>query len=164
MKNLTLAMVLIFCTQVWAQDEDERVFAVSCSLYVVTMPYTPDSGDVSGKAIVYATLCDKSGIPIPGQKIKMTATCGTLSCPSMGIYESAVSTSPENACFITGSNGKIEVFLSGIPFNRPGRIKASCTYSDIKVSASSSFSITKKIIKKGNHRKSSSRTKAPSVQ
>jgi hypothetical protein len=164
MKNLTLAMVLIFCASAWAQDEDERVYAVSCSLYVLTMPYTPDSGDVSGKAIVYATLCDKSGIPIPGQQIKMTTTCGTLSCPPMGIYESAGSASSENACFITGSNGKIEVFLSDIPFNKPGRVKASCTYSDIKVHASSNFSITRKIIKKGNRNKSASRTRAPSVQ
>ena len=164
MKNLTLAMALIFCASVLAQDEDERVYAVSCSLYVMATPYTPDSGDVSGKAIVEATLCEKSGIPIPGQEIKMTTTCGTLSCPSMGIYESAGSASPENACFITGPDGKIQVFLSDIPFNKPGRVKASCTYSDIKVHASSSFSITRKIIKKGSRKKSSSRTRSSSVQ
>ena len=162
--TLTAMLCMAMTSWLWAQDEDERVYAVSCSLYVKAAPYTPDSGDVSGKAIIEATLCDKSGIPIPGQNIKMTTTCGRLSCPSMGIYESAGSTSPENACFITGSDGKIQVFLSDIPFNIPGRIRASCTYGDLTVRASCSFSITRKIIKKGNHKKSSSRSRASSVQ
>jgi len=166
MQRITLMAVVCMAmtSWLWAQDEDERVYAVSCSLYVLTMPYTPDSGDVSGKAIVEATLCDRSGIPIPGQEIKMTTTCGTLSCPSRGIYETAGKASPENACFITGQDGKIQVFLSDIPFNNPGKVKASCTYSNIKVHASSRFSIIRKIIKKGNRKKSSSRTRASSVQ
>ena len=154
------AALLLLCACLWAQDDDERVYVASCSLYVKTNPYTPDPGDVSGRAMVEAMLCDKSGIPIPGQEIKMTTTCGALSCPSVGIYESSGTASPANACFITGSNGKIEVFLSDIPFNKPGQVKASCTYGDLKVRASSSFSITRKIIKKRKHSKSTPSTQS----
>ena len=156
MQRLILAILVLLCVRTWAQDDDERVYVASCSLYVKTTPYTPDPGDASGKAMVEATLCDKSGIPIPDQEIKMTATCGTLSCLSMDTYAPAGSASPGRSCFITGRDGKIQVFLSDIPFNRPGRVKASCAYGDFRVHASSSFSITRKIIKKGNRSKSSS--------
>ena len=160
---LPLAL-LLFCTSLWAQDEDERVYVASCSLYVKTTPYTPDPENVSGSAMVEATLCDKSGIPIPDQEIIMTATCGTLYCPSSFSYASTDSSAHDRSCFVTGRDGKIQVFLSDIPFNKPGRVKASCAYGDIKVHASSSFSITRKIIKKGNRKKSSSQTRASSVK
>jgi hypothetical protein len=163
-KSLTMAIALILCASVCAQNDDERVYVVSCSLYVKTTPYTPDPENVSGSAMVEATLCDKSGIPIPDQEITITATCGTLSCPSSFSYVPAGSTSSDRSCFITGRDGKIQVFLSDIPFNKPGRVKASCSYGDIKVHASSSFSITRKIIKKESRKKSSSRTRASSVQ
>ena len=161
MQRLILTILVFLCIRSWAQDDDERVYVASCSLFVKTTPYTPDSGNTSGNAMVEAMLCDKSGIPIPDQEIKMTATCGTLSCLSMDTYAPAGSASPGRSCFITGRDGKIQVFLSDIPFNKPGRVKASCTYGDFKVHASSSFSITRKIIKKGNRRKSSSRARAP---
>jgi hypothetical protein len=164
MKNLIVAAALIFCAGAWAQDDDERVYAVSCSLYVKTSPFTPDSGDVSGRAMVNAMLCDKSGIPIPGQEITMTVTCGTFSCPSAFSYVPADPVSQDRSCYITDQNGKIEVFLSDIPFNKQGKVKASCTYSGIKVQASSSFLITRKIIKRGTRKKSSSRTRSPSVK
>jgi hypothetical protein len=80
MYRFMLTALLIICVRSWAQEEDERVYVSSCSLFVKITPYTPDSGDVSGKAMIEATLCDKSGIPIPDQEIKLTATCGTLSC------------------------------------------------------------------------------------
>lgn len=155
-----MVISLISCASVWAQDDDEQVYVVSCSIYVKTTPYTPDPGDVSGKAIVEAMLCDKSGIPIPVQEIKMTATCGTLSCPQTAIYNTSGAVSAENSCFITGNDGKIQVLLSDIPFNKPGRVNASCTYGDFKVHASSSFSITRKTIKKGNRRKAVPKTRA----
>jgi hypothetical protein len=158
------AALLLLCASVWAQDDDERVYAVSCSLYVRTSPFTPDSGDVSGRAMVNAILCDKSGIPIPGQEITMTVTCGTFSCPSAFSYVPADSVSQDRSCYITDQNGKIEVFLSDIPFNKQGKVKASCTYSGIKVQASSIFLITRKIIKRGTGKKLSSRTRSPSVK
>jgi hypothetical protein len=158
------AALLLLSASVWAQDDDERVYAVSCSLYVKTNPYTPDPGDVSGRAMVEATLCDKSGIPIPGEEIKITTTCGTLSCPSAFSHAPKDSVSQDRSCYITDRDGKIQVFLYDISFNKPGRVKASCVYSEIKVQASSSFLITRKVIKKGSRKKTSSRTRASSVQ
>jgi hypothetical protein len=163
MKKIAAVIVLFLVGCSWAQNDDERIYVTSCSLFIKTTPYMPDSGDASGKAMVEATLCDKSGIPIPDQEIKMTATCGKLSCLSMDTYSPAGSASPGRSCFITGRDGKIQVFLSDIPFNKPGRVKASCAYGDFRVHASSSFSITRKIIKKGNRSKSASRAQA-SVQ
>ncbi|MBN1129459.1 MAG: hypothetical protein JXA71_10760 [Chitinispirillaceae bacterium] len=164
MKKIIVAAALSFCTGALAQEDDERVYTVSCSLYVKTSPFMPDSGDVSGRAMVNAVLCDKSGIPIPGQKIAVTVTCGTLSCPSAFSYLPADSVSQDRSCYISDQNGNIEVFLSDIPFNKPGKVKASCVYGDIKVQASSSFLITRKIIKRGIRKKPSSRTRSPSVK
>jgi len=163
MHRFILTALLLLCVRSWAQDDDERVYVASCSLFIRTTPYTPDSGDASGKAMVEAMLCDKSGIPIPDQEIKMTATCGTLSCLSMDTYAPAGSASPGRSCFITGRDGRILVFLSDIPFNKPGRVKASCAYGDLKVYATCSFSITRKIIKKGKRSRSSAGARA-SVQ
>jgi len=158
MYRFMLAALLIICVRSWAQEEDERVYVYSCSLFVKITPYTPDSGDVSGKALIEATLCDKSGIPIPDQEIKLTASCGTLSCLSLDNIGMSGTASSGHSCFVTDKDGKIQVFLIDIPFNRPGRIKAVCTYGNFKVHASCGFSITRKIIKKGNRSTSSSPT------
>ena len=160
LQRILLAVLLFSCTRLWAQDEEDRIFVASCSLSIKTTLYTPDPGDALGKAMIEATLCDRNGIPIPGQEIKMTSTCGNLSCLSL---ENIGTVSSKYSCFITEPDGKIQVYLLDIPFNKTGRIKASCTYGDLKVHASSNFLITRKIIKKGNHGKSSSSTR-PSVQ
>lgn len=155
-----LTALLIICVRAWAQEEDERVYVSSCSLFVKITPYTPDSGDVSGKAMIETTLSDKSGIPIPDQEIKLTATCGTLSCLSpdtIGMSGTALS---GPSCLVTDKDGKTQVFLIDIPFNRPGRVKAACSYGSFKVHASCGFSITRKIIKKGNRNKSSLSTQS----
>ena len=109
-----LPALFLLCVPLWAQDDDERVYVSSCSLYVKTTPYTPDPENVSGSAMIEATLCDKAGIPIPDQEIRMTTTCGTLSCPSAFSFTTADATSPDRTCFITGRDGKIQVFLSDI--------------------------------------------------
>jgi hypothetical protein len=164
MIRIIAAATLFFYAGGWAQEDDERVYVVSCSLYVKTNPYMPDPADVSGMAMVEATLCDRSGIPIPGEEIHMTATCGTLTCPSVYSYAPKDSASRDRTCYTTDRNGRIQVFLHNIPFNTKGRVKASCEYGDIKVQASSTFSVTRKTIKKRGRKKTSSRTRAPSVQ
>ncbi|MGA2508109.1 MAG: hypothetical protein ABSF80_11615 [Chitinispirillaceae bacterium] len=160
MCRFILTALLIVCVRSWAQEEDERVYVSSCSLFVKITPYTPDSGDVSGKAMIEATLSDKSGIPIPDQEIKLTATCGTLSCLSLDNIGMSGAVSSGRSCFVTDKDGKIQVFLIDIPFNRPGRVKAACIYGNFKVHASCSFSITRKIIKKWNRNKSSLSTQS----
>jgi hypothetical protein len=150
-----LAIVLLLFVRSWAQDDDERVYAVSCSLYIKISPSMPDSGDASGRALVEATLCDKAGIPIPDQEIKMTATCGALSCLPSNTIGAGDSASSGRSCFLTGKDGKIQASLINIPFNKPGRVKASCTYGELKVHASGSFSITRKVVKKRIPKKSS---------
>jgi hypothetical protein len=154
--RILLAFLLFSCVRLWAQDEEERIFVASCSLSVKTTLYTPDPGDVFGKAMIEATLCDRNGIPIPDQEIKMTSTCGKLSCLSL---DNIGTVSSKYSCFISGPDGKIQVYLLDIPFNKTGFIKASCTYGEMKVHASSNFLITRKIIKKGNRGKSTSSTR-----
>jgi hypothetical protein len=150
MKRLTTLLLFLLCTFAWAQDEEERVYVSSCSLFVKATVYTPDSSDIAGKAMVEATLCDKNGIPIPGQKIAMTATCGILTClqTETGSWADSSRQSPEHSCFVTGHDGKVLVFLVDIPFNRPGKVKTSCTYGDFKVQASAGFSVTRKVTRK----------------
>lgn len=141
-------MVLFLFIQARAQEEqtEETVYATSCSLSVKTTVYQADPGDVVGKASIQATLCDKSGTPIPDQTISMTATSGTFTCiPPDGV--SGINTA-DRSCFVTGPDGKIQVYLVDIPFNKPGRIKAACTYGDFNVHAASSYSITRKLTKK----------------
>jgi hypothetical protein len=155
-QRFLLATLTIFCTNIWAQDEDERVYVTSCSLFVKATVYTPDSSDVAGKAMIEAALSDKNGIPIPGRKITLTATCGTLTCLQSNMANDSAPRTQEGPCFTTGNDGKILVFLVDIPFNKPGRVKAGCTFGDFKVNASSKFSIMRKITKNGNRPNTSS--------
>lgn len=136
----------------WAQDDDEREFVQSCSLSVKTTVYPADSADAAGKAVVEVALCDKAGAPIPNQQIEVSASSGTFSCipPDSFIRENA----SDRSCFITGQDGKIRVYLVSIPFNQTGLVKAACTYGDITVKASGSYSIMRHVIKKKRTRKS----------
>jgi hypothetical protein len=149
MKHLVTLLLLTLCAGAWAQDEEERVYVSSCSLFVKVTVYTPDSGDRSGKAMVEASLSDKNGLPIPDRKLSLTATCGTLTCPQQtGQWIDSTGQTPAQSCFVTGNDGKVLVFLVDIPFNKPGRVKASCLWGNSKVQASTGFSITRKVIRK----------------
>lgn len=154
MRKLIPLVILFLFIQSRAQEQDqteESVVATSCSLSVKTTVYKADPGDVVGKASIEATLCDKSGTPIVDQTINITATSGTFTCISPdGI--SGINTA-DRSCFVTGPDGKILVYLVDIPFNKPGRIKATCTYGEFTVHAASSYSITRNVIKKKNAKK-----------
>jgi hypothetical protein len=157
MNKLIPLMLLFLFVQSRAQEEElteETVVATSCSLSVKTTVYKADQVDVSGKASIEALLCDKSGTPIPDQTINVTATTGTFTCiPPEGVI--GINTS-DRSCFVTGPDGKILVFLVDIPFNQPGRIKATCNYGDFTVHAASSYSITRNVIKKKGGKKTPS--------
>jgi len=151
MKRLIpLFAVLFMFSQSPAQPEDEQaeetVVTTSCSLSVKTIVYNPEAGDVVGKASVQAFLCDKGGIPIPNQPIDMTSTGGTFTCIPPDGMGSANTT--DRSCFVTGSDGTIQVYLVDIPFNKPGKIKATCTYGDFTVHATGNYSITRNITRK----------------
>jgi hypothetical protein len=150
-KLLPLLLLFMF-TRSGAQEEQTEVTetVTSCSLSVKITVYSADPGDVVGKASIQATLSDKSGTPITDQTITMSSTSGTFTCiPPEGV--NGVNTA-DRSCFVTGPDGKIQVYLVDIPFNKPGRIKASCTYGAFDVHASSSYSITRSVNKKKSKR------------
>jgi hypothetical protein len=127
-----------------AQEEDEASVTISCSLFVKATVSPADSADRFGKAVIEATLCDKQGVPIADQEIRLTSSCGKFFCPPP---DSALS--PDySSCYITGPDGRIKVELTTIPFNTAGRVVASCRYGTITVKASSTFSIKRNMLKK----------------
>jgi hypothetical protein len=151
--SLSVIVALLLSFPAWAQPEDpdeEVVHATSCSLSVKTSVYNPDPGDATGTASVEAFLCDKGGVPIPYQPIVMTSTNGMFSCIPPNAVTGSVSA--DRSCFVTGSDGRILVYLVDIPFNKPGRIQASCTYGSFVVKASGSYSLTRNVITKKNNR------------
>jgi hypothetical protein len=133
-----------------AQEGDDASVTTSCSLFVKATVSPSDSTDRFGKAVIEATLCDKQGVPIPDQEIRLTSSCGKFFCPPP---DSALS--PDySSCYITGQDGRIKVELTAIPFNTAGRVVATCTYGTIKVKASSTFSIKRNMLKKKVPKKS----------
>jgi hypothetical protein len=149
MNRIFLSIVLCAAACAFAQEEEavETVIAASCSLFVkATVRGVPTTARF-GQVRVEATLCDKDGVPISDQEIRLTSTGGTFAClpPDSVISELDSLAGP---CFVTRGNGKITVFLINVPFNRPGRVTASCTYKNFKLKSLSSYSITRKIIKK----------------
>jgi hypothetical protein len=53
------------------------------------------------------------------------------------------SSSSLDGCLQTQEDGTFKIYLVKIPFNRPGTVKAFCTYGNFKVTATGSYSITK---------------------
>lgn len=145
MLKMVPLLLLLFFVQSHAQQDDaeETVYATSCSLSVKTTVYPVEDGDVVAKVSIQATLSDKSGIPIPNQKITMTSTSGTFTC--IAPDGAGGSNTADHSCFITGPDGKILVFLVDVPFNKPGQIKAVCTYGNFTLHASSRYSIKRKV-------------------
>lgn len=151
--SIPLLLLFLFAPS-RAQEEEETVVATSCSLSVKTTVYKADPGDVVGKASIEATLCDKAGTPIPDQTINVTATSGSFTCiPPDGI--SGINTS-DRSCFVTGPDGKVLVYLIDIPFNKPGRIKATCNYGDFTLNAAGRYSISRSVTRKKTSKKTSS--------
>jgi hypothetical protein len=149
MNKLIPLLLLILSFQSWSQEyeqSEESIVATSCSLSVKTTVFKADQADLMGKASIEATLCDKAGTPIPDQTITMTSTTGTFTCiPPEAINRTYAS---DHSCLLTGPDGKTLIYLVDIPFNKPGRVKATCTYGDFTVHASGSYSITRNVFRK----------------
>jgi hypothetical protein len=147
MKHTIAIIVFLMTVTVFAQEEpqeeQEYVTETSCSLSIKTNAYPVDSTDKFGKVSIEALLTDNKGNPLADQKIQITATNGTLSCmPPVSFSGAEVSSSVEG-CLTTQEDGTIKIYLVHIPFNRPGKVKAFCTYNNFRVSAIGAYSITK---------------------
>jgi hypothetical protein len=151
MRKMIVVAVLVFSCFVltWAQDEDgTEVVAASCSLSVKTTVLPSDSFDGTGKVKIEAFLKDKDGVPIPDEEIHVSANCGTFSCKPPA-NEIDTDNGPQEAgfCYNTGKDGSIRVYLMNIPFNKPGKVLATCSVGTFVPKASSTFIIRRAVIK-----------------
>jgi len=152
MKAVVIAIVLSLSASAWAQDEEtaetaETVTASSCSLFVKTQVRPGPMTQPYGQVRVDATLCDKDGVPISDQEILLNATSGSLSClPIDSVLPPGDSLA--GPCFVTRGNGTITMFLTHVPFNKPGRVTATCSYRNFKLKSMGSYLITRKTKKK----------------
>jgi hypothetical protein len=154
----TIVMTFALAAALFAQEEQEFVSESSCSLSIKTNVLPVDSSDKFGKVSIEALLTDNKGNPLPDQQILVTSTNGTFSCmPPVSFSNAEISSSVEG-CLRTQEDGTVKIYLVAIPFNRPGKVKAFCTYGNFKVSAVGSYSI-KKYTKSTATKKSHSSTK-----
>jgi hypothetical protein len=49
---------------------------------------------------------------------------------------------------VTGPAGTMKAYLVNIPFNKRGKVKATCTYGNFQLKAGGSYIITRKKIRK----------------
>jgi hypothetical protein len=144
-----LSLILSLFALTWAQENDgTEVVAASCSLSVKTTVLPSDSFDGTGKVKIQAFLSDKNGGPIPDVEIHVSANCGTFSCKPPA-NEVDADTGPQEAgfCYNTGKDGSIRVYLMNIPFNKPGKVMATCSVGAFVPKASSTFIIKRAVIK-----------------
>ena len=154
MRLIGFIMVLfVVVSIVAAQEEQEFVTETSCSLSLKTTALPVDSSDRSGSVGIEGLLTDNKGSPIEGQRIQITASNGTFTCMPPVRFSSAEVSSSAESCLNTQEDGTFKIYLVNIPFNRPGTVKAFCTYGSFRVSAFCSYSITK--YKKSAAKKSS---------
>jgi hypothetical protein len=159
MKHLLFAIALIAASYAWAQDEDgnegtttisegTEVVAASCSLSIKTTVLPSDSFDGTGKVRIVALLLSKTGTPIPDVEIHVSANCGTFSCKPPA-NEIDTDNEPDQAgfCYNTKKDGSIRVYLVNIPFNKPGKVLATCQVGTFFPRAISTFVIRRAIIK-----------------
>jgi hypothetical protein len=107
-----------------------------------------DSFDGTGKVKIVAFLCDKEGVPIPDIEIHVSANCGTFSCkPPPNEIDTDNGPSEAGFCYNTAADGRIRVYLINIPFNKPGKVLATCTVGSFIPKASSTFIIKRAVIK-----------------
>lgn len=138
-----LVLLCMYCCAFAQEDEEQPEYVSSCSLSIKTTIFPPDSADRSGNGYIEGVLCDKNGTPVSNTEITVNSTCGTLSCRLPGPYDDESSGFSDRSCFITGPDGRFQVYLVKIPFNVPGRVKAVSACGAIKVKAGSTFTITR---------------------
>ncbi|MCU0609769.1 MAG: hypothetical protein MUF22_08400 [Chitinispirillaceae bacterium] len=135
-----------------AQEEEEETVSVSaCSLFIKTTPVQPDSLDQAGVVEVLVTCIDKSGSPVKLQEVSMTSTAGTLSCVSSTFTEYTKQSGL--SCLVTRSDGTVLAYVVSVPLNTKGRVTAAVSCGDYTVRASSTFVITRNVVKKWNPKK-----------
>jgi hypothetical protein len=143
MKIVVLLAVLVLASLALAQEEQEFVTETSCSLSLKTTVYPVDSSDTYGKVGIEGFLLDNKGNPLADQQIRISSTTGAFSCmPPVQFGDADVSSSVEG-CLRTQEDGTFKIYLVKIPFNRPGVVKAFCTYGNFKINATGAYSITK---------------------
>jgi hypothetical protein len=149
MKYLAVAFLMAIAACAQAQEiEGAEFVTASCSLSVKSTVLPTDSFDGTGKARIEGFLCDKDGAAIAGQEIHIAANCGTFSCkPPSNEIDTDTGSQEAGFCYNTGEDGKMRVYLINIPFNKPGKVTASCTYGSFVVKASSTFIVKRAVIK-----------------
>jgi hypothetical protein len=147
-KPIALLLLTAGIVQVFAQYDEETEVAYSCSLSIKITVFPPDSTDKSGRGFIEVMLSDKNGIPVSNMVVHVTATCGSLSCQAPGWYDDISSISSDKTCFTTNADGKIQVYLSNVPFNTQGRILATSFCNEINVKGTGTFLISRKSLKK----------------
>jgi hypothetical protein len=144
MKQMTALVVFFFFSVVFAQEEEDFVAETSCSLSIKATVFPMDSSDKSGKATIDGLLTDNKGSPLADQTIHISSTNGQFTCmPPVSFSDAEISSSTEG-CLKTQEDGTFKIYLVHIPFNKPGKVKASCAYGTFKVSAFGSYSVTKR--------------------
>jgi hypothetical protein len=147
--NRLFLFLLLSASYAFTQDEPaaETTVSTSCSLFVKTTVRPVPMEDRFGQVRVDATLCDKDGVPISDQEIRLSSSTGTFAClpPDTVLAEGDSLNGP---CYSTRGNGTITMFLINVPFNRPGRVVAACSYRNFNLKSTSAYIITRKTIKK----------------
>ena len=137
-----------------AQYEEEFEYAVSCSLSMKITVFPPEASETSGRGYIEVFLCDKNGIAVPNKEISLISSCGVLSCQA-GMYGDDRSLSSDKTCYVTGDDGRAQVYLVDVPFNTQGRVKATSFCNEITVKGSGTFMISRKSAKKRTRSKRS---------
>lgn len=139
----TILFTFVMAAALFAQEEQEFVTETSCSLSIKTNVLPVDSSDKFGKVAIEALLTDNKGNPLADQQIQINATNGVFTCMPPVSFSDAETPSSLEGCLRTQEDGTVKIYLVHIPFNRPGNVKAFCTYGNFKVSAVGSYSIKK---------------------
>ena len=140
---------------VFAQYYDEETeYTVSCSLSMKITVFPPEASETSGRGYIEVFLCDKNGVPVPNKEISLITSCGVLSCQAE-MYADGRSLSSDKTCYVTGPDGRAQVYLTDVPFNTQGRVKATSFCNELTVKGSGTFKISRKSIKKRTRSKRS---------
>lgn len=151
------AGILVLCANLLAFCADSDV-----RLSVKTFVYPSDSADRFGHGKIEAVLSYKGGAPIPGRTLNFETSCGTFSCKLPDIENEVDSSSGDESCFATDTNGKSTVYIINIPFNSQGVVTVSCEFDDRVVKASGRFWIKRFAVVKSARKKSKNRGVAQS--
>jgi hypothetical protein len=143
-KGLFFSFVLIFSVGIFAYDFEESEEHSSCVLSISTKMLPGKSKDESGKAVIEATLKDKSGNPISGKEIQFNASWGSFLCVLPD--SNTVVSYEDRGCFTTDANGKSKVYLVNLKMNSTINVKATCDCGGY--SAYANGSLTMKTYKK----------------